>query len=494
MTLWRMGAVEAAGLIRRGELRAAELVGACLSRLKDKEKEIHAFLKVDEAGSLTQAAAIDNLVREGSDPGPLAGIPVAVKDNICTKDLRTTCASRILKDFDPIYDATAIQKLRRAGAVILGKTNLDEFGMGSSTENSAFGPTRNPWDETRVPGGSSGGSAAALCAGMAPLALGTDTGGSVRQPAAFCGVTAFKPSYGAVSRYGLVAFASGFDTMGSMARGVADCLQLYNVICGPDSMDSTSAPDSTPINLNSLRGPVADLVLGLPRRWIEEGCNREVFDIYENTVRVLKESGVRFQEIDMPKPDHAVSCYYILTDAEASSNLARYDGVRFGYRAADGEALESLESLYKHTRGKGFGPEVKRRVILGSYLLSAGYCDAYYLRAQKIRGWVKESLTRAFERVSALLLPTSPTPAFKLGERIKQPLQMYLSDLFTVSANLSGAPALAFPAGFTQNNLPVGLQLMGRPGEEEHWIRPAHLLEQTLQLAQIAPDKPALGD
>lgn len=485
MILWKEKAADLASLVRKGDVTAAEVVESFLTRIGEIEGHLNAFLLVDGEGARAQARDIDDRIANGEDPGPLAGVPVAVKDNICTRDVVTTCASRILEGFRPVYDATAVTRLRRSGAVILGKTNMDEFGMGSSTENSAFGPTRNPWKLDRVPGGSSGGSAAAVASGMSPLALGSDTGGSVRQPAGMCGLVAFKPRYGSVSRYGLVAFASSLDQIGPMARTASDCALLYNAIAGHDPLDSTSLTGTTAVDLDHLSMTVSGLTLGLPRMWMEEGCDPEVVKAADETVDVLKSLGVTFRDVPLPKPDPSLAAYYIVADAEASSNLARYDGIRYGPRA---DRPKDLEDLYTRTRGEGFGAEVKRRIILGTYVLSAGYYDAYHLRAQKARRLVRESLEGALEGLDALLVPTSPTPAFRVGEKISDPLAMYLSDVYTITANLSGHPALAFPAGRTAGGLPVGMQLYGRDGSDSTLFRLAAAHEAATDLPRLVEE------
>jgi aspartyl-tRNA(Asn)/glutamyl-tRNA(Gln) amidotransferase subunit A len=454
-------------------------------RIGEVERHVNAFLLIDADGARAQARDIDDRIARGEDPGPLAGVPVAVKDNICTRDVATTCASRILEGFRPVYDATAVTRLRRWGAVILGKTNMDEFGMGSSTENSAFGPTRNPWKLDRVPGGSSGGSAAAVASGMSPLALGSDTGGSVRQPAGMCGLVAMKPHYGSVSRYGLVAFASSLDQIGPMARTASDCALLYNAVAGHDPLDSTSLPETPAVDLDRLSDSVSGMTLGLPRSWMGEGCDPEVLRAADETVAVLESLGVAFRDVSLPKPDHSLAAYYILADAEASSNLARYDGVRYGRRV---EEPKDLEDLYTRTRGQGFGAEVKRRIILGTYVLSAGYYDAYYRKAQRARRLIRESMESALEGLDALLIPTSPTPAFRLGEKIEDPLAMYLSDIYTITANLAGYPALAFPAGMTANGLPVGMQLYGKDGSEDRLFRLAAAHEAATEIPRLVDE------
>jgi len=459
---------EIAAAVRSQRLRAVEVLKSYRAQVDSVEGGIHAFLSLCWDRAEQRARQVDEVVRSGGDPGPLAGVPVAIKDNISTRGLRTTCASRVLEDFVPLFDATAVRKIEAAGAVIVGKTNLDEFGMGSSTENSAFGPTRNPWEAARVPGGSSGGSAAAVAAGMATLALGTDTGGSVRQPAGFCGLVGLKPQYGSVSRWGLVAFASSLDQIGPMARDAADCALLYNIIQGQDPRDATSLRDGANIASQDLDRSVRGLTLGLPSAWLGEGLDPEVRAALDESVRLFRDLGVGIEEVDLPDPRHAISVYYLLANAEASSNLARYDGVRYGRRSP---SAVDLDSLYEISRGEGLGTEVKRRILLGTFVLSSGYYEAYYLKAQRVRELLRRRFEAAVARVDAILIPTSPTPAFRIGEKIEDPLAMYLSDVYTTLANLLGTPAVSFPAGLTREGLPIGLQLYGRVRDESTLLR-----------------------
>jgi aspartyl-tRNA(Asn)/glutamyl-tRNA(Gln) amidotransferase subunit A len=404
------------------------------------------------------------------------GMPLAVKDNVCTEGVRTTCASRILGDFVPPYDATVVARLRERGYLLLGKTNLDEFAMGSSTENSAFGPSRNPWGLSLVPGGSSGGSAAAVAADECAAALGSDTGGSIRQPAAFCGVVGLKPTYGRVSRYGLVAFASSLDQIGPITKEVADAAILMNVLAGHDPMDATSADLPVPDYTRALKKKdLKKLKVGVPREFFTEGLDPEVERAVMAAVEELKALGGEVKDISLPMTDAAVATYYLIATAEASSNLARYDGVRYGLRS---KQTRTLLELYTKTREEGFGPEVKRRIMLGTYALSAGYYDAYYGKAQAVRTLIRRDFEAAFREVDLIVTPVTPTPAFKLGEKIEDPLQMYLSDIYTISVNLAGNPAISVPCGFSQAGLPIGLQLIGRPFEEETLLRGAHAYEQ----------------
>ncbi|MDR7419127.1 MAG: Asp-tRNA(Asn)/Glu-tRNA(Gln) amidotransferase subunit GatA [Armatimonadota bacterium] len=452
----------------RGDLRPSEVVEAALARVAGRDRDLRAFLHVDGDRALAEAREWDRRVAAGNGSGlpVLAGVPVALKDNLCTRGTPTTCGSRILEGWRPPYDATVVARLRQAGAVILGKTNLDEFAMGSSTENSAYGPTRNPWDLGRVPGGSSGGSAAAVAAGYVPLALGSDTGGSVRLPAAFCGIAGLKPTYGRVSRYGLVAFASSLDQVGPLALDVADCALLLAVIAGHDPKDSTSAAEPVPDYLADLERGGRGMRLGVPAEAFGPGVDAAVAEAVRAALRVFEALGLTVEEIALPTIDAALPTYYILAPAEASSNLARYDGVRYGPRAAGRDLYE----MYTETRRRGFGAEVKRRIMLGTYALSAGYYEAYYIKAQRVRTLVARDFARAFDRVDAVVLPAAPTPAFGLGERVDDPLTMYLSDIFTIPVNLAGLPALAIPCGFDRG-LPIGLQVIGRPFDESTVLR-----------------------
>jgi len=459
------------GARRAGEIRLPQVIGDCLDRIGRLDSEIGAFLHVMDDAARREAEALQARLDRGEEPGPLAGVPIAVKDNISVAGHPTTAGSRILEGFVPIYTATAVARLRAAGAIVIGKTNLDEFAMGSSNEFSAFRPTRNPYDPERVPGGSSGGSAAAVAAGLALGALGTDTGGSVRQPAAFCGLVALKPEYGAVSRYGLLAFGSSLDVIGPMARTASDCALLFNAIAGPDPRDATSRAAGTPIDLASLGGEIAGLRLGVPAAWLAEGVDPEVRAHFEQAGERFRSLGVALVPIELAEPSACLATYAILANAEASSNLARYDGVRYGYRAP---RVERLAELYTRTRGGGFGPEVKRRILLGTFVLSAGYYEAYYAKASRVRTRIRAAYDAALTAVDAILAPATPTPAFRLGERLDDPVAMYLSDLFTVMANLTGRPAVAFPVGRTRAGLPVGAQLFGGTGSEDLLLKLVH--------------------
>ncbi len=482
----RLSLTEIRRQLQKGAFSAEEITKFYLSRIERLDPKVRAYLTVTPEEALAQAREADRLRAQGEDR-PLLGVPVSVKDNICTRGLRTTCASKILEDFVPPYDATVVERLKAAGAVILGKTNLDEFAMGSSTENSAFFPTRNPWDLERVPGGSSGGSAAAVAAGLCAGSLGSDTGGSIRQPASFGGVVGFKPTYGRVSRYGLVAFASSLDQIGPLTRTVEDAALLLQVVGGPDPRDSTSYPEPQPHYLEVLAKPVSKAKFGLPREAWGEGLSEEVRSVLESVFKVVEDLGGELKEISLPHLAYALPAYYIIAPAEASSNLARYDGVKYGFRAEGGSLIE----MYKKTRSQGFGREVKRRIMLGTYALSAGYYEAYYGKASQVRTLIKRDFERAFEEVDLILTPVSPTPAFKLGEKTQDPLQMYLSDVYTIPVNLAGLPALSLPAGYTGGGLPVGLQIIAPAFSESLLLAQAYALEKALAL-DLGP--PSLED
>jgi aspartyl-tRNA(Asn)/glutamyl-tRNA(Gln) amidotransferase subunit A len=469
--------------IRNGQTSAVEVCHGAIARIRRDDEALHAFLEVTADSALARAAALD-AARDEWDRLPLLGVPIALKDNICTRGISTTAGSKILEGYRPPYNATAVDRLIAAGAVIVGKTNCDEFAMGSSTENSAFGITRNPWAHDRTPGGSSGGSAAAVAARMIPLALGSETGGSVRQPAALCGVVGVKPTYGRVSRYGLLAFASSLDQIGPVATTVADAAALLETIAGPDSRDSTAAALPVPRYAEALTGDVRGLRIGVPRRIITTGTDAEVLTAFDRALDVLKQQGASILDVELPHSEHAIPVYYLLATAEASSNLARYDGVRYGYRAHD---AATLGEMYDRTRDEGFGPEVKRRIMLGTYVLSSGYYDAYYLKAQQVRTLIRRDYETAFESVDLIAMPTSPTPAFKLGERTADPIKMYLADVFTVGANLAGLPAITVPCGMTRDLLPIGLQLTGRLMDEAVIFRAADAFERTTPYTRSRP-------
>ncbi len=475
LKLYDLTAHELRELLTRREVSATEVCRAVFERLAEVEGTVQAYITLDRAGALARAEEVDRDLRAGRDLPLLAGIPFAIKDNICTRGLATTCASRMLHNFVPPYDATVIEKLNAQRAVIIGKTNMDEFAMGSSTEHSAYFTTRNPWAPDRVPGGSSGGSAAAVAAGTAVCALGSDTGGSIRQPAAFCGVVGMKPTYGLVSRYGLVAFASSLDQIGPLTRDFTDCALVLNAICGPDERDSTSAPGGTGDYTAFLLDDVRGLRLGLPREYLGDGLDEGVRRIVLEAAAVFAQRGAHVEEVTLPHTEYALPTYYLIAPAEASSNLARYDGVRYGYRApVTGDAVD----MFKATRSRGFGAEVKRRVMLGTYALSAGYYDAYYLKALKVRTLIRRDFEQAFEKFDLLLAPTTPEPAFRIGDKTEDPIKMYLSDMFTLAVNLAGLPAVSLPGGFL-DGLPVGIQLIGKPFAEGTLLRAGYAFQQT---------------
>jgi aspartyl-tRNA(Asn)/glutamyl-tRNA(Gln) amidotransferase subunit A len=461
--------------LETGETTCEQITAGYLDAITER-KRLNAFLSVYRDGSLERARMVDRKIASGT-AGPLAGMVVALKDVLCVKQQRVTCASRILKDFVSLYDATVVERLEAADAILIGKTNLDEFAMGSSTENSAFGPVLNPVDEARVPGGSSGGSCVAVAGGMAHTALGTDTGGSIRQPAAFCGVVGLKPTYGRVSRYGLVALSSSFDQIGPFANCVADAALVLRVIAGRDARDSTSADVPVPDYTSALTGDVHGMRIGLPREAFGDGLHPEVRQAIQSTVGHLRDRGALVVDVELPHSRYTLSTYYILMTAEASSNLARYDGARYGSRAT---GAHDLKEMYTKSRSEGFGPEVKRRIMLGTYVLSAGYYDAYYRKAQKVRRLIQQDFLNAFAQVDCILMPTTPTTAFAVGEKVDDPLQMYLSDIYTVSANLAGVPAISVPCAVDAGGLPIGVQFIGRQFDEETILRAAGAVENIL--------------
>ncbi len=494
--------------VRKGEISAVEVADFFLRRIRHYDSQLNCFLDVDHDFTLRQAVAVDKRRLQGASLGPLAGVPIAIKDGICTRGMKTTAGSRMLKNFQSPYDATVVQRLRNADAVILGKTNMDEFAMGGSTESSAFGVTRNPWSFDAVPGGSSGGSAAAVAAWLAPAALGSDTGGSIRQPAAFCGITGLKPTYGRVSRYGLIAFASSLDQIGPLTRTAADARQIMKVIAGHDPRDSTSLkipygigeesgePDSKsqePLigNLSGLQ----DLKLGVCRSHWEQGLNSEISAGLEQAIELLKRLGCSIVDIELPHSQFAVPCYYVVAPCEASSNLARYDGVRYTGR----QPADDLQEMYCRTRSELFGAEVQRRIMLGTFALSSGYYDAYYLQASKVRRLIKQDYDRAFTSCDLIIGPSTPTTAFPLGSRNQDPLEMYLADVYTVAANLAGIPAISIPAGFDSSGLPIGLQLQGPHFGEDRLLQVSHQFQQHSEWhrqwpSRFAPDFTQLGD
>jgi aspartyl-tRNA(Asn)/glutamyl-tRNA(Gln) amidotransferase subunit A len=489
LSLNRLTAHEAVNLIKKKRITAYETMQDIFIQIDKVDNLIKAFLVINREEALKQAKEIDKKIKNGEKLPPLAGVAVAIKDIIATRGTETTCGSKILKGFIPPYNATVINRLREAGAIIIGKTNMDEFAMGSSTENSAFSPTRNPWDLERVPGGSSGGSAAAVAADEAFAALGTDTGGSIRQPASLCGIVGLKPTYGRVSRYGLVAYASSLDQIGPITKDVTDCALVMNVISGHDNMDSTSVNLNVPDYLKSCQAGIKDLQVGVPKEYFIEGIDPEVKSALDKALKIFEKLGAKIEEASLPHTEYSLATYYLIATAEASSNLARYDGVQYGYRA---EEYEDLSSMYRRTRSEGFGSEVKRRIMLGTYALSSGYYDAYYLKAQKVRTLIKEDFEKAFRKYDILITPTAPTPAFKMGEKISDPLTMYLSDIYTIPINLAGIPAISLNCGYSKNNLPVGLQIIGKHFNEETILRAAFNFEQNSGVAKKKPSiKPA---
>jgi aspartyl-tRNA(Asn)/glutamyl-tRNA(Gln) amidotransferase subunit A len=474
MELCHLTAHQLHQMLRQKEITSREITESVLRRIEQVEPRIHAYISLTPEIALAQAGQADLRWQAGT-AGPLTGIPLAIKDLICTQGMPTTCGSHILHNYIPTYDATVIEKLRSAGAVLVGKANMDEFAMGSSTENSYFGPTRNPWDLERIPGGSSGGSAAAVAADECIASLGSDTGGSIRQPAACCGVVGLKPTYGRVSRYGLVAFASSLDQIGPFGKDVHDVALLLNEISGHEPRDSTSMDLPVPDYGRALRTDLREMVLGVPQECFGKGLDADVETSVRKAIGTCEDLGARIEEVSLPHSEYAVAAYYIIAPAEASSNLARYDGVKYGFRA---KGARDLLDMYKETRLQGFGTEVKRRIMLGTYALSAGYYDAYYRKASQVRTLIGEDFRKAFARCDALIMPTAPTPAFKLGEKVGDPLQMYLSDIFTIPCNLAGLPGLSLPCGFSRSGLPVGLQILAGHFQEEKILRVAYAFEQ----------------
>ncbi len=468
----------ARALLQSRELSAQELTRAVLARIQATDGTLHSYVTVDEKQALAQAEAADRRLASPQSPPPLCGIPIAIKDLILTKGLRSTAGSKILEHFIPPYDASVTHHLKGAGAVIVGKVNCDEFGMGSSNENSAYGPTRNPWDISRVPGGSSGGSAACVAADQALAALGTDTGGSIRLPASFCGVVGLKPTYGRVSRFGVVAYASSLDQVGPLTKDVRDCATLLQVIAGHDPRESTSVDLPVPDYQAALKRGVRGLRVGIPKEYFVPGVQPEVARAVRRAIEELEALGAAPVSISLPHTDYAVAAYYIVATAEASSNLARYDGVKYGYRT---EHATGLTEMYRQTRAQGFGPEVKRRILLGTYALSAGYYEAYYLKAQKVRHLIRRDFLAAFEHCDMIATPTAPTTAFQIGEKVTDPLTMYLSDIFTIAVNLAGLPGLSVPCGFDTQGLPISLQLIGAPFGEETLLQAGYAYEQATE-------------
>ena len=471
--------------MHKRDVTCVEVVESHLKAIRQRDPSIHAFLHVDEEDALRQASAIDAKRHSGQPMGLLAGIPVAIKDVLCTQGQPTTCGSRMLKTFVPPYDACAITKLRQADAVLIGKTNMDEFAMGSSGENSAFGPTRNPWDTDRIPGGSSSGSAAAVAARMAPLALGSDTGGSIRQPAALCGIVGMKPTYGRVSRYGLVAYASSLDQIGPFATDVQGAATLLEAISGHDPRDSTSVDQLAPLFSQLFDQPLAGLRIGVPVEYFSAGLDAEIEASVRQALKIYESLGAQLKDIHLPHSKYAIATYYLVATSEASSNLARYDGVHYGHRA---ESIgSSLVEMYEASRGEGFGDEVKRRIMLGVFSLSAGYADQFYTKALQVRRLIRNDFDAAFQQVDVIAGPVTPTPAFKIGEKTSDPLAMYLSDIYTISANLAGIPGLSLPCGLTSAGLPIGLQLLAPPFEEVRLLQAARMLERETDWHRRSP-------
>lgn len=469
-------AVELGRMIKEGKTTAPEVTQAALEAVKEREEAVHSFVTVDGEGAIRRAGEVQRQIEAGEINGPLAGVPVALKDNLCTKGMLTTCSSKILYNYIPTYSASAVRNLEKAGAVVIGKTNMDEFAMGSTTETSAFGATKNPWNLSRVPGGSSGGSCAAVAAEEVPFALGSDTGGSIRQPCAFCGVTGIKPTYGTVSRYGLIAYGSSLDQIGPIAKDVTDCAAILEVLADYDEKDSTSVKREDTDFTAALIDDVTGMKIGIPRDYFGEGLDAEVKKAVLAAAEELKKKGALVEEFDLGLVEYAIPAYYVIACAEASSNLARFDGVKYGYRAKE---YEGLHNMYKKSRSEGFGAEVKRRIMLGSFVLSSGYYDAYYLKALRVKALIKKAFDDAFSRYDLILGPVAPTTAPKLGESLSDPIQMYLGDIYTISVNLAGLPGISLPCGMDADGLPIGMQLLGDCFQEKKLIRAAYSFEQT---------------
>ena len=493
MSILDMTALELGRRIQSGDITAVQAAEASLARIKAMEPSIHAYVTVNEEKTMEQAGKVQAEIEAGRLSGPLAGVPVAIKDNMCTEGMRTTCSSRILENFIPAYTAQAVANLEQAGAVILGKTNMDEFAMGSTTETSAFGVTRNPWNPEHAPGGSSGGSCAAVAAGECFYALGSDTGGSIRQPSSFCGVTGIKPTYGTVSRYGLIAYGSSLDQIGPVAKDVSDCAAVLEVLASHDPKDSTSMERSDCDFTAALSEDVRGMRIGIPESYFGQGLDQEVKDAVLEAARVLGEKGAIVETFDLKLVEYAIPAYYVIASAEASSNLSRFDGVKYGYRAPE---YEGLHSMYKKSRSQGFGPEVKRRIMLGSFVLSSGYYDAYYLKALRTKALIKKEFDRAFASYDVILAPAAPSTAPRLGQSLGEPLKMYLGDIYTISVNLAGLPGISLPCGLDSKGLPIGLQLIGDCFKEKSIIRAAYAYEKArewklLPVAAGTPEEPS---
>lgn len=476
MSLLSLTAVELGKKIKAGEVSVEEATQAALDAVEAKEEKVNSFVTVDREGALKRAKEVQEGIQKGVYTSPLAGVPVAIKDNMCTRGLLTTCSSRILGNFVPAYTAEAVCNLEKAGAVIIGKTNMDEFAMGSTTETSAFGATKNPWNTEHVPGGSSGGSCAAVAAEECFYALGSDTGGSIRQPSSFCGVTGLKPTYGTVSRYGLIAYGSSLDQIGPVAKDVTDCATILEIIASHDEKDSTSVERQDYDFTSALVDDVRGMKIGIPRDYLGEGLDNEVKESIMAAAKVLEEKGAIVEEFDLSLVEYAIPAYYVIACAEASSNLARFDGVKYGYRTSE---YEGLHNMYKKSRSEGFGGEVKRRIMLGSFVLSSGYYDAYYLKALRTKALIKQAFDRAFSKYDVILGPAAPTTAPKLGQSLSDPIKMYLGDIYTISVNLAGLPGISLPCGMDSKGLPIGLQLIGDCFQEKKIIRAAYAFEQT---------------
>jgi len=483
MDIKKLKLTEIKNLIEKREIKAEEVTEYYLKRAISLQEKTNAFITLNEENILEQAKNLDNLVEKGFK-GKLTGVPIAIKDNICTKGIRTTCASKILSNFIPPYNATVIENLKNEGAIIFGKTNMDEFAMGSSNETSYFGPVKNPWDMERIPGGSSGGSAVAISAILAPASLGSDTGGSIRQPASLCGVVGMKPTYGRVSRYGLIAFGSSLDQIGPFARSIDDCALILEAISGYDPKDSTSIKIDTPEYLKNLNKDIKGLKIGVPKEYFIEGVEEDIVKSIEKSIEIYKKLGAEIQEISLPHTKYGIAVYYLIATAEASSNLARYDGVKYGVRA---ENVKDLKQMYIKTKKEGFGEEVKRRIMLGTFSLASGYYDAYYKKASKVRTLIKNDFMNAFEKVDVILCPTSPTTAFKIGEKSNDPIQMYLSDIFTINVNLAGIPAISVPCGFDKKGLPIGMQIIGNYFDEQKVLNTSFAYEDAVGGFKFSP-------
>ena len=475
MDIMSLTAVELGKKIKAKEISVTEATQAYLDQIEKVENDVHSYVTIDKEGALKRAEEVQKMIDDGTLLSPLAGVPVAIKDNMCTKGTRTTCSSKILENFVPTFTSEAVLNLEKAGAVIIGKTNMDEFAMGSTTETSAYGVTKNPWNTEHVPGGSSGGSCAAVAAGEVPMALGSDTGGSIRQPSSFCGVTGMKPTYGTVSRYGLIAYGSSLDQIGPVAKDVTDCAALLQTVASYDAKDATSMKRDDYDFMSALKEDVSDLKIGIPNSYFGEGLDPQVKESILKAADVLKARGAEVEYFDLDLIDYAIPAYYVIASAEASSNLERFDGVKYGFRAKE---YEGLHDMYKKSRSEGFGPEVKRRIMLGSFVLSSGYYDAYYLKALRTKALIKQEFDRAFEKYDMILSPAAPSTAPRLGESLSDPLQMYLGDIYTVSVNLAGLPGITVPCGMDDKGLPIGMQLIGNCFSEKKLFRAAYTYEQ----------------